>query len=244
MIILIGTGHVFDLSQALLQEFDEIQPDCICVELDRQRYQQLLLKKQSGATDKKHQKKLPLLYRLLARFQENLAEKYGVIPGDEMLTAITYAQSHQLPLQLIDMDAQKVFSTLLSSMSIREKLRFVVSSMMGIFISKERVEAELETIQGDFDRYLIEIGKKFPTIKEVLIDRRNQFMADRLQSLNETYDKVVACVGDGHVNGMTELLEDSSIDVKTIRLSDLQNEIKRDRNVSAASFHIDYDDLS
>ena len=102
----------------------------------------------------------------------------------------------------------------------------------------------METIQGDFDRYLIEIGKKFPTIKEVLIDRRNQFMADRLQSLNETYDKVVACVGDGHVNGMTELLEDSSIDVKTIRLSDLQNEIKRDRNVSAASFHIDYDDLS
>ena len=74
--------------------------------------------------------------------------------------------------------------------------------------------------------------------------RRNQFMADRLQSLHETYNKVVACVGDGHVIGMTELLEDSSIDVKTIRLSDLQNEKKRDQNVSAASFHIDYEDLA
>jgi pheromone shutdown protein TraB len=167
-----------------------------------------------------------------------------VIPGDEMLTAISFAQSHQLPLQLIDMDAQKVFSSLLSQMSLRERLRFVFSSVLGVFVSKEKVEAELDSIQGDFDRYLDEIGKKFPTIKEVLIDKRNRFMVDRLVKLDESFERVVACVGDGHVPGMKSLLEDAGVGVGTIRLSELQKGTRQDRDASSASFHIEYENLS
>jgi len=240
MIILVGTGHVFDLAQSLLHVFDEENPDCICVELDRQRYQQLLLKKQGDKQLSKHQRNLPILYRLLARFQENMAEKYGVIPGDEMLTAIQYAQSHQFPLHLIDMDAQRVFSSLLSQMTMKEKLRFVFSSVMGLFITKEKVEEELDKIQGNFDSYLDEIGKKFPTIKEVLIDKRNRFMIDRLIMIHDQCERVIACVGDGHVPGMIKLLEEASIDVQSIRLADLQNKTISPTNGSSASFHVEY----
>jgi pheromone shutdown protein TraB len=34
MITLIGTGHVFDLSSALTEIFDEKLPEVICVELE------------------------------------------------------------------------------------------------------------------------------------------------------------------------------------------------------------------
>jgi pheromone shutdown-related protein TraB len=240
MIILIGTGHVFDLAQALLSVFDEEEPDCICVELDRQRYHQLLLKKQGGERVNKPQRNLPLLYQLLARFQENMAEKYGVVPGDEMLTAISYAQNHQLPLHLIDMDAQSVFSTLLSQMTVKEKLRFVFSSVMGLFITKEKVERELDSIQENFDSYLDEIGKKFPTIKEVLIDKRNRYMVDNLLRLNEDYERVIACVGDGHVQGMTEMFEESLVETRSIRLATLQHKTESHVNGSSASFHVSY----
>ena len=72
MITLIGTGHVFDLSSALLAVFDEKKPDVICVELDRRRYNALLMKRNHPESYKHAEKKLPVVYKLLARFQELL----------------------------------------------------------------------------------------------------------------------------------------------------------------------------
>ena len=45
MITLIGTGHVFNLSSALKNVFNEKNPDVICVELDQQRLRALMIKK-------------------------------------------------------------------------------------------------------------------------------------------------------------------------------------------------------
>jgi len=97
MITLIGTGHVFNLSAALLSIFDEKEPEVVAVELDPQRYQAILLRNTDPATYNASKKNLPIIYRVLAQFQESMAEQYGVNAGDEMLTAINYAQSHQLP---------------------------------------------------------------------------------------------------------------------------------------------------
>jgi pheromone shutdown protein TraB len=47
MIVLIGTGHVFDLSSSLLKIFDEKTPDVICVELDKQRFQAIMMKRRN-----------------------------------------------------------------------------------------------------------------------------------------------------------------------------------------------------
>src|SRR5690606_22194774 len=70
MITLIGTGHVFNLSAALLATFDEKQPQVIGVELDPQRYQAILLRNTDPASYQNARKNLPLIYRLLAQFQE------------------------------------------------------------------------------------------------------------------------------------------------------------------------------
>ena len=243
MIILIGTGHVFDLSDALQSIFDEVQPDAICVELDAQRYQQLLLKQQHPEQTKQVQKDTPVVYRMLARFQENLAGKYGVTPGEEMLTAIHYAQSHQLPLHLIDMNAQSVFAQMLKNMSMRERLRLFFSGFAGLFVSKKRVESELDKLQGDFTSYIDEIGKRFPTIKHALIDKRNQFMYDKLRQLSENFETIAVVVGDGHIPGMKSLLEKEQITVKIIRLKDLQEMPKRHVDSSSASFHVEYEEF-
>ena len=240
MITLIGTGHVFDLSDALLQVFDELQPDTICVELDQQRYQQLLMKRQQQHTSKKIPRDVPFLYRVLARFQQNLAKKYGVTPGEEMVTAIQYAQNHQLPMHLIDMNAQTVFSQMLRNMTLKEKFRLLLSGVGGLFVSQKRVETELDKIQGDFTSYLDQIGKKFPTIKESLIDKRNLFMVNKLLQLNKEFDQIAVCVGDGHIPGMSLLLEKEQVAVETIRLKQLQDMPKKDFDPSSASFHVQY----
>ena len=81
MITLIGTGHVFDLEEALQKIFQQKNPDVLCVELDKQRYHALMMKQQDPEKYKQSAKKLPFLYRLLAQFQENMAKRFGVSPG-------------------------------------------------------------------------------------------------------------------------------------------------------------------
>ena len=71
MITLIGTGHVFDLSSALTSVFDDKQPDVICVELDKQRYNAIVMKRSNPKSYEQSRKNLPFVYRLLARFQDN-----------------------------------------------------------------------------------------------------------------------------------------------------------------------------
>jgi len=243
MITLIGTGHVFNLSQALLDIFDDKQPDVFCIELDKQRFNALMLKQSDPEKYKEKSKNQPIIYKLLARFQDSMADEYGVQAGQEMLTTIEYAQSHQLPLAFIDMNAQVMFTRMLREMSIWEKIKLMFSGIGGFFVSKKRVEKELDKIEGNFDVYMNEIGEKFPTIKRVLIDERNNFMVQQLKAADEKYEKVIAVVGDGHIPGLTELLNKGEVKFETVRLSQLRNQPVKTGDSSSASFSIEHKEL-
>lgn len=238
MITLIGTGHVFNLSQPLLHIFDEKQPEILCVELDKQRYHALITKQTDPERYKEQSKNLPILYKLLSRFQEGMAKEYGVQAGEEMLTTINYAQTHQKPIAFIDMNAQMLFSKMLKNMTIKEKIRLLFSGFGGIFVNKKRVEKELKRIQENFDYYMDEIGKKFPTIKKILIDERNEYMTKQLENADKQYKQVIAVVGDGHIPGLTKLLEEKDLDFETIRLNELRKHETSNSNSSSASFTI------
>jgi len=240
MITLIGTGHVFNLSQALLNIFDDKQPEILCVELDKQRFNALMMKKNDPEGFKNAQKNLPAIYKMLSRFQESMANEYGVTAGEEMITTINYAQSHQLPVAFIDMNAQRLFSRMLKSMSFREKLRMMFSGFGGLFVSKKRVEKELGKLEGNFDSYIDQIGKKFPTIKRVLIDERNEHMAQQLKMATEQHEKIIAVIGDGHVPGISKILQKKELEFEAIRLSELRNQTPTVSDTSSASFSHEY----
>jgi pheromone shutdown protein TraB len=240
MITLIGTGHVFNLSAVLLSILDEKEPQVIGVELDPQRYQAILLRNTNPASYNAAKKNLPLIYRMLAQFQESMAEQYGVNAGDEMLTAIHYAQSHQLPVAFIDTNAQQLFTTMWKTMPYLEKLRLLLSGLAGLFVSKKRVEKELKNYQQNFDTYLQEIGEKYPTIKKTLIDDRNRHMAQRLTDLHGQHQKIIACVGDGHVPGISTILKEKQVPFETIRLQQLQSWKHPEQDGASAHFSITY----
>lgn len=243
MITLIGTGHVFDISDAITAVFDEKNPDVVCVELDTQRYHGLIQKKTDPSSVKQNQKNLPMIYTMLARFQDSMANQYGVSAGDEMMTAITYAQTQAIPLHLIDMHAQTLFITMWKTMPFFEKLKLLLSGFTGIFVSKKRVEEELKNFQQDSDTYIKEIGKRFPTIKKTLIDDRNEYMAQKIMTLNTNYQSIMVCIGDGHIQGISEILQKNNIEFETIRLGDLRNKPKRDTDSSSAHFTTRYNPI-
>lgn len=244
MITLIGTGHIFQLSQILLSIFDEKQPDIIAVELDINRYRSLLLKHMNPEKNEQIQKKQSFIYRTLGRYQQDLAEKFGVSAGDEMLTSILYTQSHQIPCACIDMDAQKVFNQMLKQMTIREKMKFFFSGLSGFFISKKKLDREIAKLEQNVDSYMGGIEKIFPTIKKVLIDQRNQYMVKNLVKLTEKHERIIAVVGDGHVPGMKQSLEKQKIEHDIIRLADLRKQESKQADSSEPSFHVTYETRS
>jgi pheromone shutdown protein TraB len=241
MIILIGTGHVFDLSNAINRIFDEKNPDLVCVELDRSRYNAIVAKKNNPDAFKESRKNLPFIYKLLARFQDNMASEYGVSAGDEMLSAVNYAKTHQLPVEFIDMNAQQLFTKMWRNMPVMEKFRLLFSGFGGLFVSKNRVEEELKNFQNDFDSYIEKIGEKFPTIKKTLIDKRNVHMVNRLENFTQEFNNIAVCIGDGHIPGMIKLLEKRKIDFITIRLEELRN--MKETETSSGKFSINYNPI-
>jgi len=240
MITLIGTGHIFQLTQILLSIFDEKQPEVIAVELDINRYRSLLMKHTNPDQIEQMQKKQPFIYRTLGKYQQDLAEQFGVSAGDEMLTSILYTQSHQIPCACIDMDAQKVLNQLIKQMTIREKMKFFFSGLSGFFISKKKLDSEIAKLEQNVDSYMEEMAKIFPTIKKVLIDQRNQYMVKNLMKLTEKHENIIAVVGDGHVPGLSDLLKNKELAFETIRLRELRSDNSSTNDPSTASFTIEH----
>lgn len=234
MITLIGTGHVFDIGARVRDEIRRRAPNVVAIELDPPRYHALRNKSQD-------RKGAPLFYRLLADFQTRVANDYGVEAGDEMLAAANEAQALGVPLALIDKDAQQTFQRLLKEMRFSEKAKLAGSALVGVLLPGKSVEKQVDEMQENYAAYFEEMGKRFPTLKRVLLDERNEHMANALLEIAKTNERVVAVVGDGHVDGMLPLLLKANAQVETVRLKDLRAKDEAPAtgtNVASVSFDV------
>jgi len=224
MITLIGVGHVFDIGDEIDKIILERRPSIVGIELDPARYHAL--------TSREPKKDVPFVYRMLAVFQQAIAKKYNVSVGSEMLAAINTAKKLGIGIAFIDMDSTYVFSKIWKGMGFSEKIKLLFSASAGLFVRKERVEKEIEKFETEYDRYMEMLDSEFPVLKKVLIDERNNYMANRIRELNRSYENIVAIVGDGHIEGMKKILNDLNPEI--VRLSAL-------RKTSPGSVSIGYE---
>jgi len=212
MITLVGVGHVFEISEQVKGVIRSRHPEVVCLELDAGRYMTLVNRNAPRA--------IPLQYRLLAYFQKSMAEKFGTEVGDEMMAAADAAKEIGAGLALIDVDANRMFQELWRRMSFRERASLLGGALFGLFIPKERVEAEVERYENNADEYIKSMGEGFPVLKEVLIDDRNKHMAQQLTVISQQHRNIVAIVGDGHIPGLLEALK--GLEIEVVRLKDLR----------------------
>ena len=95
MIILIGTGHVFNLSQQLLEIFNEKQPEIICVELDKQRYNALLAKRADPEAYKNYETALD--QHEFFEIDNKLAEKF-----ERIATLYEYEEKYKKAITILE----------------------------------------------------------------------------------------------------------------------------------------------
>ncbi|HNU36015.1 MAG TPA: TraB/GumN family protein, partial [Methanomassiliicoccales archaeon] len=106
-------------------------------------------------------------------------------------------------------------------MPLKERVAMVLSSFGGLFMTRKRVEKELNEFQENEERYMEVLGKSYPTVKRVLIDERNEHMARNILRAEGLYGSVLAVVGDGHVEGIRRII--SREDLVAYRLKDLRD---------------------
>jgi len=223
--IIVGTAHISRQSADLVREVIENEkPDVVCVELDEKRLLALSEKNRWENLDLKSiikQKQLSTLIinLILASYQKKLGEKLGVTPGTELLEAVQAAKEKNIPIELCDREVRITLRRAWHSMSFWQKLKFLFGGLAGIFEKQELTEEKLSELRSKdvLSEMMDELGKAMPVLKEVIIDERDQYIAQRMKESKG--EKIVSIVGAGHVKGIIRTLENnSSIDLKKIEV--------------------------
>ena len=150
-IILVGTAHISQESVDLVKTvIEQEQPDCVCLELDDQRYQALSQKKKWQSLDlkkiiKNKQLSTLLVSLLMASYQKRLGGTLGVKPGAELLAAAETANQFQIPISLCDRDVRITLRRAWKSTSFLKKGYLLSSLLVSLFDKEEITEEILES---------------------------------------------------------------------------------------------------
>lgn len=217
VITLVLTAHVSKQSVIDVQEtIDQIQPDCICIELDDKRLDSINHPKDLSSMkliDVIKEKKVAMVVvnYILANYQKKMAEHMDSGVGDEMREGMKQASTLNVPLHTIDRDIQTTFNRIWHSLSFFEKTNLIVSFIAMMFDDQELNEEELLKMKQEdiLNEALKEISEQFPTVARILVTERDQYMAQKIKDAPGS--NVVAIIGAAHANGIIHHLQQPDI---------------------------------
>lgn len=212
-IVLVGTAHVSRESVDLVAKvIEEEKPDTVCVELCPSRYQSIIDANQWKNTNilkviKEKKAFLLLANLMLASFQRRIGEKFGVKPGAEMLQALQSAQSVGAGIHLADRDVRTTLSRTWRLMRFKSKIKVLAELLTSLGEMDDIKEEDIESMKNKdvLESLLSEVGEKLPEIRSILIDERDQYLAQKIRTAPG--EKIVAVVGAGHVPGIQKYWE-------------------------------------
>ncbi len=221
-IILVGTAHISEKSVELVSEtIEKENPDSVGIELDFQRFKQLKSGKKWSETNisfivKSGQTYLFLINLMLANMQRKLGDELGIKPGAEMIQAYEIAKEKNLKIELLDRDVQITLKRAFAFTGLMEKMKIIWHVISGFFSEKEELTKEkIESLKEKdvMTELMKELSNTAPTIKKVLVDERDLFIANRI--INSDSKKIVAVVGAGHLEGIKKALNEK-VDLKPL----------------------------
>jgi pheromone shutdown protein TraB len=190
----------------------ETKPDVVAVELDRDRYQQLMSPNSRNET-------IPLqmtgdsaqdLMQQLAILEKSLGDMTGSNIGDEMLASIEEGRAVGAKIALVDRPMQA---------TIQAMMRVPLNELYGFTNTLPDAAKDIEgggakdilemlKEEGAVEDIMKQFQKEFPGLTKVLIEERDEYVAKALHFiLNDVKGKIVAVLGAGHIQGVKAALE-------------------------------------
>lgn len=240
-LVLVGTAHVSIESvrevEAAIRDF---RPTMVAVELDAGRLEALEDKQRWLNTPihrllKGDKLWLFLTQVLLASYQRKLGEVYGAEPGTEMLAAVRAGRDLGAQVHLVDRDVGITMKRAVRSMRFREKVRLSWELFKALFGGETPEEEPTETgkkpaaptlqdltKEDAVSAMMQELGQIAPSIKTVVLDERDAYLATRIQQAVATAPattspqgqheppRMVAVIGAGHLPGIRKRIQEST----------------------------------
>jgi pheromone shutdown-related protein TraB len=105
-------------------------------------------------------------------------------------------------IHLADRDIRTTLSRTWRVMGFWSKLKLIFQLVLSLGQLDDIKEEDIEQMkqQDVLETLLTEVGKSLPEIKSILIDERDQYLAEKIRTAPG--DKIVAVVGAGHVPGI------------------------------------------
>ena len=139
------------------------------------------------------------------------------------MVAAGVARERNLPLFLIDDPIRATLANLLAALPLRERVQLLVGAFVGLFVPAKVVAREMDRYADDPAEFASELRQASPTLAKVLLDDRNEHMADRLASLRAGgYGRLAAVVGDAHLPGLAAALKRRGVPVEAVAFRDLR----------------------
>ncbi|OHD24674.1 MAG: conjugal transfer protein TraB [Spirochaetes bacterium GWB1_59_5] len=207
-IVLVGTAHV---SKESVDEVAAViateSPDALCVELDEGRWRAMNSPDVWEKTDivkviKEGQAFLLLANLALSSFQRRMGADSGVKPGAEMVAAIKAAEAAGIPYSFCDRDVKTTLRRAWGKSNFWNKSKLVAQLIAAAFSNEKPDSAEIERlkVRSELDEMMGELAAYLPSVKEVLIDERDRYLASKIWATPG--DKLVAVIGAGHGSGV------------------------------------------
>ncbi len=143
----------------------------------------------------------------LTSFQKKVGNSTGIKPGEEMKQAIMKAKELDIPFSFSDRPVQVTLQRAWRMSGFWNKMKLLASLLSSVF-SSEKVEAsDVEDMKdrGALDEMMQELSDYLPSVKRVLIDERDQYLATNI--FEAPGKKIAAVVGAGHAKGIIQWIE-------------------------------------
>ncbi|MFO7835994.1 MAG: TraB domain-containing protein [Candidatus Thorarchaeota archaeon] len=188
----------------------QVEPDVVAVELDKHRYNQLMQDDDAVQEPPTNQMNAAEGFlNQIALLERSLGQLTGSGAGEEMKAAIEEGRKIDAKIALVDRPLGEIMNSL-SKVPLDEIYRF--ASMVPDLDN-------LQLKQGDFDllsflkeestipEMMEQFRTEFPELTEVLIDERDEYVAEALEFILRDVDgQVVVILGAGHIKGVKEKL--------------------------------------
>lgn len=224
-IFIVPTSHASEKSEQDVKDaIDYVKPDVVGLELDSRRFRKFeneniqKISERSFRDIIRESKNIDLKGRIIlivfSIMQSKVASKLGMdILGLDMKSGYEYAKKKNIKIALVDKDIQDTFNDLTDKISKKELVKTLFGFMIAyiqITISSEEDMSQYENIEeSDVKTAISSMDKHFPSLKKILIDQRNEYIAKNMISIAKENNRCLVVVGAAHKPGLSKIIEQS-----------------------------------
>lgn len=220
----LGTMHLAESSAEIVEKtIKTLNLDCVMIELDQIRYQNLMENKEevdekklstkdfSFQSSSKPKERNTIFMESLKEIQEELGKILGITPGIEMISAINAVKTMDLPILFIDRPIMDTFQRL---QEIQEEVQSEQDDLLdslkdnSIDTNTSELQDLMKQMQkpGFLKEIIIEFKKNYPNLAKILLTERNDYMVSQIIDYSKQYPnhRILVITGAGHTQEIYE----------------------------------------